>query len=111
MGDEKTPRPAPANLTECVVTLKKNLSDGDLEKIRRVSLDEFRTSAHFELGMWIRNNFLFPEESALARCLKGRGVFHPDDMSSLILTALHKDLTKGDFDEDELFSLFAPCGG
>ena len=77
--------PAPTNLCDCIAALRAHLSDEDAEKIKTTSLDEFRTTAHFGLGLEIRNSFLLPENSPLAAYFKGKGVFHVDDNAGMRL--------------------------
>jgi hypothetical protein len=43
---------------------------------------------HFGLGMFIRNQWLYPHGSVLREKFIGIGVVHADDMSSIIIEAL-----------------------
>jgi len=47
---------------------------------------------HFGLGMSIRNQWLYPDDSVLREKFLGIGVIHPDDISSIIVEALWLDL-------------------
>ena len=49
---------------------------------------------HFSLGMWIRNNLLYPEGSCLCDLLLENGIEHPDDMSFFIIKSFHDYLSK-----------------
>lgn len=81
-------RATPTNLRGCIAALRAHLSDKDAERIKDTSLDEFRTTAHFGSGLYIRNTFLAHRANApLVAYFKGKGIFHEDDMSSLILLA------------------------
>ena len=40
---------------------------------------------HFSLGMWMRNNWGLWQGSKLSKWFNERGIFHPDDMSAIIL--------------------------
>jgi hypothetical protein len=62
--------------------------------------------AHHGLGRWLRNTLGLwadlvkdPEErSPLAKWFNERGIFHPDDMSSIILTSWHRHLNNKDIE-------------
>ncbi len=47
---------------------------------------------HMGLGMWIRNNWGLWGDSKLKNYFLDKGVAHPDDMSSIILTSYHRHL-------------------
>ena len=47
---------------------------------------------HFSLGMSIRNIWIYPEEAVLRQRFLETGIFHADDMSSIIIHALWLDL-------------------
>lgn len=47
---------------------------------------------HFGFGMWIRNNWGLWRDSKLKHYFLDKGVGHPDDMSSIILTSYHRHL-------------------
>lgn len=43
---------------------------------------------HFGLGLWIRNNLLYPERALYKLFIKD-GISQPDDMSSVIVNFFH----------------------
>jgi len=47
---------------------------------------------HMSLGLWMRNNWGLWKEGPLYDDLSARGLFHPDDMSGLILTSFWRQL-------------------
>ena len=53
---------------------------------------EFTTDSHFGLGLWIRNNWGLWKGSRLSNFFIANGIFHPDDMSGIILTSYHRKL-------------------
>lgn len=55
---------------------------------------------HMGLGMWIRNNWglWHGDKSRLYSYFKKRGLFHPDDMSSIILASYRAKLQKRKYD-------------
>jgi hypothetical protein len=83
----------PKNLDECYAEITKNLLKPEIEEYKNTREDIAVARAHMGLGMWIRNNWgLRTKDSDLARYFRGMGVFHPDDMSGIILTSFHRYL-------------------
>ncbi len=80
----------PENLEDAVEYLKQNLSKEDLEyfKINEDSAIE----AHMGFGMGLRNNWGLWAGSPLAKWFNQLGIYHPDDMSGIILTSFVRDL-------------------
>ena len=95
----------PKNLEECFVELKKNLPKNELEKFKNMKEDEATANAHLGLGMWIRNEWIRNRkggsEKPLKKYFNDIGVFHPDDMSGIILTSFHRHLNNRDIKLDE----------
>lgn len=57
---------------------------------------------HFGTGMGIRNSWgLWKGDSGIAKYFKNLGIFHPDDMSGIILTSFHRYLNKIDIKLNE----------
>lgn len=101
----------PSTLKECYAELDLTLSDEEIDQIRNAgSGDLFRksgltddrwnqlvaegfdpvdldlSSAHFGLGLWIRNNWIYPSPNTnIAIRFLVSGVNHPDDMSSMVV--------------------------
>ena len=74
----------PETLEECYVMLDEILDPEDIQYLRNAT-DEDLAMQHFGLGLWIRNNWLYPTQSKLAELLFENGVSDIDSMSSLIL--------------------------
>ena len=86
----------PKTKKECFALLNEMLSDEDKQAIMEME-DVFEL--HFTLGLWIRNNWLYPqseeEREALLKDFGKAPVFcHPDDYSSVILEAYRKYLKR-----------------
>lgn len=57
---------------------------------------------HFGTGLYMRNNWgLWAGKNSLYHFFKSKGIFHPDDMSSIILTSFHRTLNDTDIHLDE----------
>ena len=85
----------PKTKEECFALLDGMLSDEDKKAIIKEDVFEL----HFGLGLWIRNNWLYPqsteETEALLRTFDKKSLFfHSDDGSSIILEAYQKHLKK-----------------
>lgn len=85
----------PKTNRECYALLDEMLSEEDKQAIVEKEIVEL----HFTLGLWIRNNWLYPQSSeeteALLKTFSKKPLFyHPDDVSSVILEAYRKHLKR-----------------
>lgn len=85
----------PKTKKECFALLDEMLSEEDKQAI--VKKDVFEL--HFTLGLWIRNNWLYPQsQEETEELLKDFGEdfvpFDDDDCSSIILEAYRKHLKR-----------------
>lgn len=81
----------PANLDECFAELKKALKPDDIEKMKTGAEKEM-VQYHFGLGTWIRNNWSLWKDSRLTKWFNDKGIYHPDDMSGIIITSFWRHL-------------------
>jgi len=81
----------PATLEECYKMLDEELDSEDIEFIK-YSTETDRIDMHFGLGMWIRNEWLYPTQSKLTSLLYESGVMHTDDMSAIIIEGYYRYL-------------------
>lgn len=96
----------PNNIEECFETLKKDLKPEDIAFIK--SSDDNVVSLHHSLGRYLRNNWGFwsEEGSELKSYFQRLGLFHPDDMSSIILHSFHNHLNGKPLDVDGQIKFF-----
>lgn len=83
----------PTNLSECIIELDIIFSDSpeDLEQFKNSDEKTAVTKMHDGLGRWIRNNWgLWTKDSKIYVVLSEMQIWHPDDMSSIILTSFHR---------------------
>lgn len=86
----------PKTNRECYALLDEMLSEEDKQAI--IEKDVFEL--HFTLGLWIRNNWIYPQSQEETEKLlktfskKGSLFCHPDDYSSIILEAYRKHLKR-----------------
>jgi hypothetical protein len=82
----------PKNLDECINWFMENIIDEELYKYKHLS-EEDTCIFHHGTGRNIRNNWnLWNNESLLHKWFNSIGIYHPDDMSAIILTSLHRHL-------------------
>lgn len=83
----------PKDLEDCFRELNRIFDDTLRSEI--IIMDEitFASRTHFGLGMWIRNNWQLWGGSRLSTYFQGLGVFHPDDISWIIIVSYHRYLS------------------
>ena len=89
----------PKTKEECFVILDEMLSQEEKDEIAEM---EDTIELHFWLGMWIRNNWIYPQSSEAVEALLKQFdddadddmplFVHPDDYSSMILDAYQEYL-------------------
>jgi hypothetical protein len=82
----------PENLNKCFERLNLMFDQKMIEEIINKTEKDFATGSHFGLGLWIRNNWGLWKGSRLNHFFKEKGIFHPDDMSRIIITSYHRKL-------------------
>jgi len=75
----------PKNLEECFLELNKHLKPKDIEAIKKLKNNNEMILYHRGFGTWLRNNWGLYCGSRLQKYLIGKGLKHPDSMSSTIL--------------------------
>jgi hypothetical protein len=90
----------PQSLEEAISHVKEKISKFVEDQLAKSKTeDDIASSMHFGYGMWIRNNWgLWTQDSCLFKELSALGLFHADDMSSLILKCAVLDLVGKDRD-------------
>lgn len=76
----------PLDIEDAIRELNRMLPHGLIEEMRAGSQWQM-LRYHLSVGMWIRNNWGLWQGSRLQDYFTSRGVFHPDDMSSIILNS------------------------
>ena len=82
----------PTNLEDCFDQINSFWDDSVKTKVKALEESEFSTNAHFGLGQWMRNNWQLWGGSRLSKYFHDLGIFHPDDMSAIILDSYHRHL-------------------
>lgn len=82
----------PKNLYESLELINSFWDDSTKRKVSEWTEDEFVTNAHFGFGRWMRNSWGLWGGSRLSLYFNKLGVYHPEDMSGIILTSYHRNL-------------------
>ncbi len=91
----------PIDLDDCFRQIDGFWADSIKTEVKKMSEDEFTVNTHFGMGMWMRNNWKLWGGSRLSKYFNDLGVFHPDDMSGIILTSYYRYLLKLDVKLEE----------
>jgi len=96
----------PTDLNSCFMELDRLLNDTIKQKIRNIK-DSFELAGeyHMGLGRWMRNNWELWGGSRLQVYFHDRKIFHPDEMSSIILESYAKYLNGETFDSDKIIQI------
>ena len=86
----------PIDLDDCLKQLDKIFADSSKVKIKSMSEDHFSARMHLNFGIWMRNNWELWRGSRLSKFFNERGIYHPDDMSGIILDSYYRYLTGQD---------------
>ncbi len=91
----------PKDLDDCFKQLNVLIIDFDKNIIKVVKEEELISNYHFGLGMWLRNNWQLWGGSRLSYYFNDMGIYHPDDISGIILTSYHRQLKGEDIKLEE----------
>ncbi|MDH6354984.1 hypothetical protein M2132_001321 [Dysgonomonas sp. PH5-45] len=75
--------------------------DSVKQEVKNMSEEDFSARAHFGFGMWMRNNWALWHGSRFSKYFEDFGIFHPDDMSGIILDSYCRYLRGADIKLDE----------
>lgn len=82
----------PKDLEDCFKQIDSFWSDSLRNEVKQWTEDDFTGRAHMGFGMWMRNNWQLWGGSRLSAYFNKMGIYHPDDMSGIILTSYHRYL-------------------
>ena len=83
----------PTNLKEAMDALDLILGHEDKRVFGEVGEEKVNAMFHHSLGRHLRNKWgLWDEKSELRQWFKRRGIWHPDDMSGIIITSYYRDI-------------------
>jgi hypothetical protein len=76
----------PSDLNECLAYLDSTITPSNLDTLVRWN-EQDMSRAHMGLGLWMRNNWGLWKGSRLSEWFNKHNIWHPDDMSGIILTS------------------------
>lgn len=92
----------PTDADDALVQIKKLATAEALEKFSSGPEEIVVKKLKLGIGRWIVLNWSFYEGSRLSHSLKELGLLHPEDMSSYLLTILHRQLNQKDIQSKAL---------
>ena len=97
----------PKDLDDALTYLDCIWSKADKDIFKEKPETEAVLELHFGTGMSIRNAWgLWGSEKYIANYFRTLGIFHPDDMSAIILTSFHRYLNDIDLNLDEQIKFY-----
>lgn len=100
-GNIDLPDTYPKNIDECIIQLDTCTNDTIKDWIKCVTEIEYLTVLHHGFGMYLRNNWGLWGKSELTKHFNSLGIFHPDDMSSIILECFHQFINTKNYSVEE----------
>lgn len=82
----------PSDFNGCLDQLDTLINDKMKSWIKCLPDKEFGYRVHMDLGAYLRNNWKLWQSTELTKKLQQMGIFHPDDMTGVILTSYQRKL-------------------
>lgn len=82
----------PRDIEDCFAQINSFWADSTKLKMSNLTEHEFSGRLHHGFGTWMRNNWRLWGGSRLSKYFNDRGIYHPDDMSGIILTSYHRTI-------------------
>jgi len=86
----------PQDIQQSLDYFEKNWSAKEKDIFKNKSEKNAVTELHMSTGLWIRNNWIRNGNKSLVTQFNNFGISNPDDISSIILTSLHRKLNNKD---------------
>lgn len=83
----------PKDIKDCFRQIDSFWDDSTKVQVKQWTEDEFSGKVHMGFGMWLRNNWQLWGGSRLSKYFNDLGIYHPDDMSGIILDSYYRYLT------------------
>ena len=92
---------SPKNLNEAIILLDKAYTIKEKKEIFDMTESEYITKSQFSTGLWIRYNWGLSQGSKLSLYFNDLGIYHPNDMTSIIVHSYYRHLHNQDFELDK----------
>lgn len=96
----------PKDLEDCFKQIDSFWDDSTKAEVKLWTEEVFTSRAHHGFGMWMRNNWQLWGGSRLSNYFNDLGIYHPDDMSGIILDSYHRFLTGKDIKLEEQIKFY-----
>lgn len=101
-GQDKSPLGSPTNLVECFAVLQRILTPQEVEQIKRAAPEELSDKEYFlknkAWSLWT--------DTPLTDYFRDLGIYHPDDMGSIIFTSFQRFLNNEEMQLDKQIKHF-----
>lgn len=91
----------PKDIEDCFTQINSFWADSTRIKMKSLTENEFSGRLHHGFGTWMRNNWQLWGGSRLSKYFNDKGIYHPDDMSGIILDSYHRNLNGQEIKLDE----------
>jgi hypothetical protein len=88
-------------LEDCFEQINSFWNDSTKIQVKTWEEREFIGKVHLGFGMWIRNNWRLWSGSRLSKYFNEMEIYHPDDMSGIILVSYHRHLNNKEIKLEE----------
>jgi hypothetical protein len=96
----------PKDLEDCFKQIDSFWDDSTKVEVKQLSESEFSANTHFGLGLWIRNNWQLWGGSRLSKYFNDLAIYHPDDMSGIIIISYHRYLLGKEIKLEEQIKIY-----
>lgn len=94
------------SLEDCFRELNSLIKQKGRKELLQISEEQFLFQSHFEIGAWIRNNWIREGRVTFIETLREKGARHIDDISAIILTSYYRYLHGRDINLDEQLAFY-----
>ena len=98
IGKINLPEKLPSDINECIYQLDTCTNDTLKIWMKLLTQHEFVSKSHFGFGMYLRNYWGLWGNNDLVKFFNKFEIFHPDDMSGIILECFHQKVKNKNFD-------------
>lgn len=96
----------PSNLEEAINYFESNWSASEINEFKNKPENDAVSDLHHSVGTWIRNEWIRHGNEQFREYFKKIGVFHPDDISTIVFTSLHRKLNKRELNIEKQVKYF-----
>ena len=95
----------PCTLESTILTFFKTWDDSVTYEFKNIP-DSNLANINHGTGMWLRNNYGLWGRTCVVHYFWDKGIFHPDDMSAILLTSYHRYLNAKPINVEEQIKMY-----